>query len=99
MDILERLLGLEKEAATLVAAAETVAGQRTAAARVEAQNARNAAVARATEEIAAAIEAERARLAAERAARNAAYRDQLARRTVAADGVADVVRRFLAGER
>ena len=66
MDILEQLLGLEKQAAALVTAADTVAGQRKAAARVEAQTAHSAELKKVAGEIAASVEAERSRLAGER---------------------------------
>jgi hypothetical protein len=96
MDILEQLLGLEKQAAALVSAAETVAGQRKASARVAAQTAHSAELKKAAEDAAAAVEAERARIGSERAARNAAYREQLAARPLAAGDLASVARRFLA---
>ncbi|MCX7029997.1 MAG: hypothetical protein NTU62_07735 [Spirochaetes bacterium] len=98
MDILEQLLALEKQAAALVTAAETVAGQRKAAARVAAQSAHVAELKKAAENVAAAVDAERARLAGERTARNAAYREQLAARPVAAGDLATEARRFLAGD-
>jgi hypothetical protein len=98
MDILEQLLGLEKQAAALVTAADTVAGQRKAAARVEAQTAHAAELKKAAEDVAAAIEAERGRLAGERTARNAAYRAELAARPLAPGDFAAAVRRFLAGD-
>ena len=98
MDILEELLALEKQAAALVTAAETVAGQRKAAARVETQTAQADEVKKVAGEIAAALEAERGRLAGERTARNAAYRAELAARPLAADDLAAAARRFLAGD-
>ncbi len=98
MDILEQLLGLEKQAAALVTAADAVAGQRRAAARVEAQTAQSDGLKKVAEEIAAAVEAERGRLAGERIARNAAYRAELAARPLAAGDLAAAVHRFLAGD-
>ena len=98
MDILEQLLALEKQAAALVTAAETVAGQRKAAARVESRAAQADDVKKVTGEIAAALEAERGRLAEERTARNAAYRAELAARPLAPDDLAAAARRFLAGD-
>jgi hypothetical protein len=98
MDILEQLLGLEKQAASLVTAADTVAGQRRAAARVEAQTAQSAEQKKVAGEIAAAVEAERGRLAGERTARNAAYRAELAARPLASGDLAAAARRFLAGD-
>jgi hypothetical protein len=98
MDILEQLLALEKQAAALVSAAETVAGQRRAAARVEAQTAQVDEVKKVAGEIAAALEAERGRLAAERTSRNAAYRAELAARPLAAADLAAAARRALAGD-
>ena len=98
MDILEQLLALEKEASALVTAAETVADQRRAAARVEAQAAQAAGLKQAAGEITASLEAERTRLADERTARNAAYRAQLAARPLASGVLAAAARRFLAGD-
>ena len=98
MDILEQLLALEKQAAALVTAAETVAGQRKAAARVESRAAQADDVKKVAGEIAAALEAERGRLAEERTARNAAYRAELAARPLAPDDLAAAARRFLAGD-
>ena len=96
MDILEQLLALEKQAAALVTAAETVAGQRKAAARVEAQTAQVDEVKKVAGEVAAALEAERGRLAEERTARNAAYHAELAARPLAPGDLAAAARRFLA---
>jgi len=98
MDILEQLLALEKEAAALVAAADTEAAQRKAAARVAAQTDRASAVAKAAAEVAAAVEAERRRIGVEREQRNAAYRATLAARPVAADELAAAARRYLSGD-
>ena len=98
MDILEQLLALEKQAAGLVAAAETVASQRKAAARVEAQTAQADEVKKVAGEIATAVETERGRLAGERAARNAAFRAALATRPLASGDLAAAARRFLAGD-
>jgi hypothetical protein len=98
MDILEQLLVLEKQAAGLVAAAEVESGQRKAAARVAAQAAQAAALKQAVADVATALEAERARLESERAARNEAHRGRLAAMKVRADELAEVARRFLAGD-
>jgi uncharacterized protein (DUF2141 family) len=98
MDILEQLLDLEKQAAALVTAAESVASQRKAAARVEAQTAQADGLKKVAGEIAATVEAERGRLAGERTARNAAYRAELAARPLAVGDFAAAVRRFLAGD-
>lgn len=98
MDILEQLLGLEKEAAALVTAADTVASQRKAAARVAAQTEHADELRRVADEITAAVDAERVRLADERVARNAAYRAELAARPLASGDLAAAARRFLAGD-
>jgi hypothetical protein len=98
MDILEQLLAMEKQAADLVAAADTVAGQRKASARVEAQTAQTDGLKKIASEIAAAVEAERGRLAGERTARNAAYRAELAAQPLASGDLATAARRFLAGD-
>ena len=98
MDILEQLLVLEKQAAGLVAASETEAGQRKAAARVAAQTEHSAVLKRAAAEAAAALDAERTRLDAERASRNQAHRARLASRKIRADALAEAAHRFLAGD-
>ncbi len=98
MDILEQLLALEKQASGLVAAAESVASQRKAEARVAAQTGHTAELRRVAEEVAAAVERERSRLADERSERNAAYRGRLASHPPAAGGIAAEARRFLAGD-
>ncbi|HSV93568.1 MAG TPA: hypothetical protein VLH81_10850, partial [Desulfobacterales bacterium] len=96
--ILEQLLVLEKQAAGLVAAAETEAGQRKAAARVAAHTDHATALKQAAADAAAIVDAERTRLEAERASRNEAHRARLAARTIRADELAKTARRFLAGE-
>ena len=98
MDILEQLLVLEKQAAGLVAAAETEAGQRKAAARVAAQADHAVALKQAATEAAVTVEAERGRLEAERVSRNDAHRAGLTSRTVRAEALAKAARRFLAAE-
>ncbi len=79
-DMLEKLLGVEKTAAGLVAAAETEAGQRTSDARLSAQKAHTELLKRMALENEAAVSAARERIGAERARKNKEYKDGLARR-------------------
>jgi len=78
-DMLEKLLGVEKTAAGLVAEAEEEAGRRTTQARLEAQKRHTELLKTKAAENGAALAAERARLAAEREARNSEEREKLSR--------------------
>jgi hypothetical protein len=76
--MLEKLLGVEKTAAGLVAEAEKEAGGRTAQARLDAQTRHTEMLKAKAAENASALEAERARIQVERAARNREDREKLA---------------------
>jgi hypothetical protein len=69
-DMLEKLLGVEKAAAGLVADAEAEAGRRTAQARLDAQKRHTETLKVKAAENEAALAAERTRLDAERETRN-----------------------------
>ena|SRR5271157_4572762 len=78
-DMLEKLLGVEKTAAGLVAEAEKEAGRRTAQARLEAQKRHTELLKTRAAENESALAAERARIDAERRARNQEDREKLSR--------------------
>jgi hypothetical protein len=78
-DMLEKLLGVEKTAAGLVAEAEKESGRRTAQARLEAQKRHTELLKTRAAENESALGAERARIEAERAAKNREDREKLSR--------------------
>jgi len=78
-DMLEKLLGVEKTAAGIVADAEAEAGRLTSQARVEAQKRHSDTLKKKAAENEAALDAERVRLAAERETRNLEEREKLSR--------------------
>jgi len=78
-DMLEKLLGVEKTAAGLVAEAEAEAAHRTSQARIESQKRHTDLLKKKAAENEAVLEAERARLAAERESRNREERQKLSR--------------------
>jgi len=78
-DSLKKLLGVEKQAAALLAEAEARARESASAARSDAQKARDAQSRAHAAELDQVLAAESAALAAEREKKNAAYRDELAR--------------------
>ena len=78
-DMLEKLLGVEKTAAGLVAEAEKEAGRRTAQARQDAQKRHTELLKTRAAENESALAAERARIDAERGARNQEDREKLSR--------------------
>jgi vacuolar-type H+-ATPase subunit H len=80
-DMLEKLLGVEKSAASLITEAEAEARRRTSAARVEAQKKHAELVKNSAAEADRALEAARGESAAERERKNAEYRQSLSRRT------------------
>jgi hypothetical protein len=94
-DILEKLLGVEKDASVLVAGAEGEAGRRRAAAQAEAQARHAEALKAAAAEAAARVAAERTRLAAERDQKNRAFRDGLASRPRDREALRRVVMDFV----
>lgn len=77
-DMLERLLGVEKNAAALLAEAETEAARRKADARAGAQKKHAELLKEKTQEGDAAVAAEKARIVAEKARLIAAYKEKLA---------------------
>jgi hypothetical protein len=98
-DMLEKLLGVEKTAAALVAEAEEAAGRRTSEARLETQRRHTELLKKKAAENAAVLDAERARLAAERASRNAEERERLSRLPADTKGFRAAVRSFMDKER
>ncbi len=78
-DVLEKLLGVEKTAAGLVAEAEKEAGRRTAQARQEAQKRHTELLKTRAAENESALAAERARIDEERRTRNREERERLSR--------------------
>jgi vacuolar-type H+-ATPase subunit H len=78
-DMLEKLLGVEKTAAGLVAEADEEAGRRTAQARLDAQKRHAELLKIKAAENQAALAAERTRIDAERESRNRAESDKLSR--------------------
>jgi len=79
-DMLEKLLGVEKGAASLIAEAEAEAARKTAQARIDAQRESAATLKEKAAEMERSVDAEKASLASERAAKTAAYRESLAKR-------------------
>ena len=94
-DILEKLLGVEKDAAVLVAEAEAEAGRRKAAARVEAEERCAEALRRKAAELEKRIAAERERIAAERDEKNRSYRESIAAHPLDRAAFARVVMDFI----
>jgi hypothetical protein len=80
-DMLEKLLGVEKAAAALVAEAESEAGHRATQARGDIQKKIASLVKDKSVAADAALTAERERVAAERTRKNAEHRESLARAT------------------
>lgn len=78
-DMLEKLLGVEKTAAGLVAEAEEEAGRRTAQARRDSQKRHTELLKSRAAENETALTAERERIEAEREARNREDREKLSR--------------------
>jgi hypothetical protein len=78
-DMLQRLLGVEKTAASLVAEAEVQAAGITAQARLDSQKGHSDLLKKKAADNEAALAAERARLAAEREVRTREERERLAR--------------------
>jgi len=78
-DLLQRLLGVEKTAATLVSEAEAEAARMTAQARVESQKRHSELLKKKAGDNEAALAAERERLKGERESRTRQERDRLAR--------------------
>ena len=81
-DMLEKLLGVEKNAASLIGEAETESRRRTSAARVDAQKKHAELLKGSASEADRAVEAARKESAAERERKNAEYRQSLSRAAV-----------------
>jgi vacuolar-type H+-ATPase subunit H len=78
-DMLEKILGVEKNAAVLITEAEAEASHRLAQARADSQKTAVQLMKSKAAEGESALEAERARVAAERERENKAFREKLAR--------------------
>ena len=78
-DMLQRLLGVEKTAANLVAEAEAEAARTSAQARLDAQKGHSEVLKKKAADNASALAAERQRLEAERDARTKAERERLSK--------------------
>ena len=78
-DLIDKLLGVEKSAAEIVAAAETEADARKARARAEGQKRHSELLKEKAAEAERAVDAQRESAAQERKQKNAAYRAELAR--------------------
>jgi vacuolar-type H+-ATPase subunit H len=81
-DILEKLLGVEKNAAAIVAEAEAEAHRRMAQARGETQKRSAETLKKKTTEGDEAVAAERSRIAAERERQNKEYREKMTRHSL-----------------
>ncbi|MGA2977184.1 MAG: hypothetical protein ABSF77_17900 [Spirochaetia bacterium] len=81
-DMLEKLLGVEKNAAGLVSEAEAEANRRTTQARAEMQKKQAEILKQKALDAEKDVEAERKRLAEERKRKNEEYRESLLRRPV-----------------
>jgi hypothetical protein len=81
-DMLEKLLGVEKKAASLVSEAEDEAARRTSQARVESQRRHSETLKKKAIDVEKDVQAEKERLAAERAEKTRAYTTALAGRSV-----------------
>jgi len=78
-DMLEKLLGVEKTAAALIAEAEADATRRTAQARIDAQKESAVALKQMAAEVESSVQAEKEILAAERTHKTDVYRESLAK--------------------
>jgi hypothetical protein len=94
-DMLEKILGVEKTAAGLVAEAEAEAGHRTSQARIESQKRHTELLKKKAAENEAVLDAERLRLAAERESRNRQERERLSRLPADANAFRSAVRSFI----
>ncbi len=94
-DILEKLLGVEKDASVLVTDAEAEASQRKTAARVEAQKLYAEALKEQAARSEQRIAAEKERIAAERGEKNRAYRQSIAARPLDSSALRQAVTEFI----
>jgi vacuolar-type H+-ATPase subunit H len=94
-DILEKLLGVEKDASVLVTEAEAEANRRKAAARAEAQKLYAEALKEQAARSAQRVAVERERVAAERDEKNRAYRQSIAARPLDSSALRRAVTEFI----
>jgi hypothetical protein len=94
-DILEKLLGVEKDASVLVVHAETEAARRKAAVQAEAQKRTSDLLKEKALQSEARVAAERGRIAEERAEKNRAYGESLAARARNTEALRRVVAEFV----
>jgi vacuolar-type H+-ATPase subunit H len=94
-DILEKLLGVEKDASVLVTDAEAEANRRKAAARAEAQRLYAEALKEQSARSEQRIAVEKKRIAAERDEKNGAYRQSIAARPLDSSALRRAVTEFI----
>jgi vacuolar-type H+-ATPase subunit H len=94
-DILEKLLGVEKDAAVLVTDAEAEANRRKAAARAEAQKLSAEALKEQAVRSEQRVAAEKKLIAAERDEKNRAYRQSIAARPLDSSALRRAVTEFI----
>lgn len=94
-DILDKLLGVEKDASVLVAHAETEAARRKASAQAEAQKRSSDLIREKALQSEARVAAEQAKIAEERAEKNRAYGESLAARPRNTEALRRVVAEFV----
>jgi vacuolar-type H+-ATPase subunit H len=94
-DILEKLLGVEKDALVLVTDAEAEANRRKAAARADAQKIYSEALKGQATRPEQRVAAEKARIAAERDEKNSAYRESIAARRLDTSALRRAVTEFI----
>jgi F0F1-type ATP synthase membrane subunit b/b' len=94
-DILDRLLGVEKDAGALVTETETEAARRKTQARLEAQKEHTRLIAEKAKELEARIDSERDRLKKERESKNAAFAGELRAKPLSPKELARVVLGFI----
>jgi vacuolar-type H+-ATPase subunit H len=94
-DMLEKILGVEKTAAALLADAEAEASRRLAQARGDSQKKAAELLKKTSGDGELALEAERTRVAAEREQQNKGYREKLARQKVDAAAFSRAVLAFI----
>jgi hypothetical protein len=98
-DILDKLLGIEKDASGLTAEAEAEANRRKTLARIEAQKEHTRLLAEKARDIESRIAEERARLAEERELKNRAYAEGLRARPLSVEEFRRALLAFISSER
>lgn len=94
-DMLEKLLGVEKRAASLVSDAEEEASRRTMQARVESQRQHSQTLKKKAIDVEKDVEAEKKRLVEERARETLTYREGLERHSADRAGFRHVAMSFI----